>query len=141
MSDQFVAEPRIFGCNFPPVGWAFADGQLLPISQNTALFSLLGTTYGGDGQSTFGMPDLRGRIPIGAGQGPGLSPYTLGQTGGSETVTLTTAALAAHTHSATPSLSASAPGVTTKGTTHEPSPSVALAAPVEQGANVRIYSD
>jgi microcystin-dependent protein len=141
MAEQFISTILIWPPNFAPSGWALCAGQLLSISQNTALFSLLGTTYGGDGQSTFGLPDLRGRIPIGAGQGPGLSPYTLGQTGGSETVTLTTATLAAHTHSATPSLSASAPGVTTKGTTHEPSPSVALAAPVEQGASVRIYSD
>jgi microcystin-dependent protein len=141
MGEQFISTILIWPPNFAPSGWALCAGQLMAINQNQALFSLLGTTYGGDGISTFGLPDLRGRIPLGAGQGTGLSSYNLGQTGGSETVTLTTATLAAHTHSATPNLSASAPGVTTKGTTHEPSPSVALAAPEDQGHNLKIYSD
>src|ERR1700712_2621716 len=91
MSDQFVAEIRVFGFNFPPKGWASCDGQLLPISQNTALFSLLGTTYGGDGKSTFGLPDLQGSVPLHVGgdqPGPGLQPYDLGQESGTETVTL-----------------------------------------------------
>ncbi len=79
MSDQFVAEIRIFPFNFAPRGWAFCNGQLLPISQNTALFSLLGTTYGGDGKSTFALPDLQGSAPLQPGQGPGLSEYFLGQ--------------------------------------------------------------
>lgn len=89
----------MFGFNFAPRSWAFCDGQLLPISQNTALFSLLGTTYGGDGRTTFALPDLRGRVPLHEGTGPGLSSYLLGQKGGLENVTLTTAQIPAHTHS------------------------------------------
>ena len=84
MADQFVGEVRMFCGNFAPSGWAFCNGQVLPISQNTALFSLLGTTYGGNGTTTFCLPDLRGRSPISFGQGNGLSPYTLGQVGGIE---------------------------------------------------------
>jgi microcystin-dependent protein len=87
--------------NFAPQGWAFCHGQILPIAQNAALFSLLGTTYGGDGQTTFALPDLRGRLSPGAGQGPGLSNYDLGQTGGTESVTLTTNQMPAHTHTIT----------------------------------------
>ncbi len=98
MADPFLGEIRMFGGNFAPVGWAFCQGQLLPISQNTALFSLLGTTYGGDGVQTFALPDLRGRVPLGMGQGPGLSPYVEGQAGGAETVTLTTPQMPAHSH-------------------------------------------
>jgi microcystin-dependent protein len=96
MSDPFVGEIRMFAGNFAPRGWAFCNGQLIPISQNTALFSLLGTTYGGDGRSTFALPDLRGRVPLHAGQGSGLSDYPLGSRGGSEQVVLTTAQLPAH---------------------------------------------
>jgi microcystin-dependent protein len=88
MADPFVAEIRIFPFNFAPTGWAWCDGQLLPLSQNTALFSLLGTTYGGNGKSNFALPDLQGRAPMHPGQGPGLSLHDLGETGGSETVTL-----------------------------------------------------
>ena len=98
MSEPFVAEIRICAFNFPPSGWAFCDGQLLSLAQNTALFSLLGTTYGGDGQTTFGLPDLRGRMPLHPGQGPGLSLYDLGQEGGSETVTLLATQIPNHTH-------------------------------------------
>jgi microcystin-dependent protein len=98
MSEPFVGEIRMFAGNFAPVGWAFCDGQLMAISENDALFALLGTTYGGDGQVTFGLPDLRGRIPIHAGAGPGLSPHQLGAMGGAEQVTLTTNQLASHTH-------------------------------------------
>src|SRR5437667_1246354 len=98
MSNPFVAEIRIFPFNFPPVGWAFCNGQLLPISQNTALFSLLGTTYGGDGKSTFALPDLEGRAPMHPGQGPGLSLHDLGETGGSETVSLLESEIPNHTH-------------------------------------------
>jgi microcystin-dependent protein len=100
MADPFVAEIRIFPFNFAPKGWAFCDGQLLPISQNTALFSLLGTTYGGDGKSTFALPDLQGRAAMHPGQGSGLSLYDLGQTGGSETVTLLQSEMPAHAHQA-----------------------------------------
>jgi microcystin-dependent protein len=99
MADPFVAEIRIFPFNFAPKGWAWCDGQLLPISQNTALFSLLGTTYGGDGKSTFALPDLQGRAPMHPGQGPGLSLHDLGETGGTETVTLLVSEMAAHSHS------------------------------------------
>ncbi|MGB6373934.1 MAG: tail fiber protein [Methylocella sp.] len=88
----------LVGFNFAPVGWAFCNGQLLSISQNTALFSLLGTTYGGDGVTNFALPNLQSRAPVGFGQGPGLSPYTLGQTTGTETVTLTVAQMPAHNH-------------------------------------------
>lgn len=96
--DPFVAEIRIFPFNFAPKGWAFCDGQILPISQNTALFSLLGTTYGGNGQSTFALPDLQGRAPMHPGQGPGLSLHDLGETGGSETVSLLESEIPSHTH-------------------------------------------
>jgi len=97
--DPFVAEIRIFGFNFAPKGWAFCDGQLLPLSQNTALFSLLGTTYGGDGKSTFALPDMQGNAPMHPGQGPGLSLHDLGETGGSETVSLLESEIPAHAHS------------------------------------------
>ena len=98
MSSPFVAEIRIFPFNFAPKGWAFCDGQLMMISQNTALFSLLGTTYGGDGKSTFALPDLQGAAPVQQGQGPGLSQYFLGEATGSETVTLLTSEMPAHNH-------------------------------------------
>lgn len=98
MADPFVAEIRIFGFNFAPRGWAFCNGQLMPISQNTALFSLLGTTYGGDGKSTFALPDLQGRAPMQPGQGPGLSLHDLGETSGSETVTLLQSEMPIHNH-------------------------------------------
>jgi microcystin-dependent protein len=98
MADPFVAEIRIFPFNFAPKGWAWCNGQLLPISQNTALFSLLGTTYGGDGKSTFALPDLQGRAPMHPGQGPGLSLHDLGETGGSDTVTLLESEIPAHSH-------------------------------------------
>lgn len=98
MSDQFVAEIRIFPFNFPPTGWAFCDGQLMPISQNTALFSLLGTTYGGDGKSTFALPDMQGNAPMQPGQGPGLSLRDLGEMSGVETVTLLQSEIPLHTH-------------------------------------------
>lgn len=98
MADPFVAEIRIFPFNFAPKGWAWCDGQLLPLSQNTALFSLLGTTYGGNGKSNFALPDLQGRAPMHPGQGPGLSLHDLGETGGSETVTLLESEIPAHAH-------------------------------------------
>lgn len=98
MADPFVAEIRIFPFNFAPKGWAFCDGQLLPLSQNTALFSLLGTTYGGDGKSNFALPNMQGNAPMHPGQGPGLSLHDLGETGGSETVSLLESEIPAHSH-------------------------------------------
>ena len=100
MSDPFIAEVIMFAGNFAPPGWAFCDGQLLNISNNTALFSLVGTIYGGDGEVTFGLPDLRGRVPVHSGNsdGPGLSPRRLGQKGGSEKVTLNQTQIPSHTH-------------------------------------------
>lgn len=88
MADPFIGEIKMVGFNFPPRGWAYCNGQLLSIVQNTALFALLGTTYGGNGQTTFGLPNLMGRTPVHAGQGPGLSPMTLGEMAGTETITL-----------------------------------------------------
>jgi microcystin-dependent protein len=99
MSNPFVAEIRIFGFNFQPKGWAFCDGQLLPISQNTALFSLLGTTYGGDGKSTFALPDMQGNVPMNAGQSTTGTQYFLGQESGTETVTLLQSEIPLHNHS------------------------------------------
>jgi microcystin-dependent protein len=99
MSQPFIGEIRMFGGNFAPAGWAFCSGQLIPISENDTLFNLIGTTYGGDGQETFALPDLQGRIPIHAGQGPGLSQsYQLGERAGVETVTLTTQQIPNHNH-------------------------------------------
>lgn len=98
MADPFVAEIRIFPFNFAPSGWAWCDGQLMPLSQNTALFSLLGTTYGGNGQSNFALPNLSGRAPMQPGQGPGLSLRDLGETVGAETVTLLESEIPAHSH-------------------------------------------
>ena len=96
--DPFIGQITIFGGNFAPRGWAFCQGQLLPISQNTALFSILGTTYGGDGRTTFALPDLRGRVPFQPGNGPGLSDYRLGEKGGSERHTLTNLEMPSHNH-------------------------------------------
>ena len=98
MADQFVAEIRIFSCNFAPTGWATCDGQILPISQNTALFSLLGTTYGGNGQSNFALPNFQGRTGMQQGQGPGLSLRDLGEQSGSDNITLLLSEMPAHTH-------------------------------------------
>ena len=113
MSTPFLGEIKLFGGNFAILGYAFCRGQLLSIAQNDALFSLLGTTYGGDGVNTFGLPDLRGRLPIGQGTGPGLSPRTVGQVGGSETVTLTAGQMASHNHPVVCSTGAGTSGVPT----------------------------
>jgi microcystin-dependent protein len=99
VSEPFIAEIRIFAGNFAPRGWAFCNGQLLPIAQNTALFSLIGTTYGGDGRTTTGLPNLQGRMPMHPGRGPGLTSRRLGEKGGFETVTLTEAQMSSHNHS------------------------------------------
>jgi microcystin-dependent protein len=102
MSQPFIGEIRMVGFNFAPQGWATCDGQLLSIQQNTALFSLLGTQYGGDGVTTFALPDLRGRVAVHQGQGPGLSPYTIGEVTGTEAVTLIQSEIPAHQHSVAP---------------------------------------
>ncbi len=109
MSNPFLAEIRIFTGNFAPKGWAQCNGQLMPISQNTALFSLLGTTYGGDGKSTFALPNLQGCAPMQAGQGPGLSLRDLGETGGEQTVTLLQTEMPAHSHGAQAASSGAVP--------------------------------
>ena len=96
--EGYIAEIRMFAGNFPPRSWAFCQGQLLSIAQNTALFSLLGTTYGGNGQTTFGLPDLRGRVPVGTGNGPGLTPRSLGEMSGTQTNTLLSINMPAHSH-------------------------------------------
>lgn len=112
MSNPYVGEIRLFAGNFAPAGWALCQGQLLSIAENDVLFALIGTTYGGDGQATFGLPDLRGRVPVHQGTGPGLSTRVIGQLGGSETVTLTAGQLPAHSHtlSATTAAASSAAG-------------------------------
>jgi len=120
MADPFVAEIRIFPFNFAPTGWARCDGQLLPLSQNTALFSLLGTTYGGDGKSTFALPNLQGRAPMHPGQGPGLSLHDLGETGGTEIVTLLASEIPVHSH-------ALRANTIDLGDTNVPSPNASLA--------------
>src|ERR687896_2251001 len=98
MADPFVAEIRVFPFNFAPTGWAFCNGQIMPISQNTALFALLGTTYGGDGKSTFALPDLQGSAPMQPGQGQGLSLRDLGEMSGVESITLLVSEIPLHTH-------------------------------------------
>ncbi len=110
MTDPFLAEIRIFAGNFAPTGWALCNGQLMPISQNTALFSLLGTTYGGDGRVTFGLPDLQASIPMQQGQGPALSPRELGETGGEPSVQLSPNEMAAHSHTPAGSTSSGTSG-------------------------------
>jgi microcystin-dependent protein len=117
MADPFVAEIRIFPFNFAPRGWAWCDGQLLPLSQNTALFSLLGTTYGGNGKSNFALPDLQGRAPMHPGQGPGLSLHDLGETGGSETVTLLESEIPSHSHALNGTIEDSTQGTFSAGVT------------------------
>ncbi|HEX9994323.1 MAG TPA: tail fiber protein [Acidimicrobiales bacterium] len=113
MSEAFIGEIRIYGFNFPPRGWAMCNGQILSISQNTALFALIGTTYGGNGQTTFALPNLQSRVPVHFGQGPGLSPYPIGETSGSETVTLNQNQLPVHGH--TVSASSVAPNASRPG--------------------------
>ncbi|HMI51169.1 MAG TPA: tail fiber protein [Candidatus Saccharimonadales bacterium] len=110
MSEPFVAEIRIFAGNFAPTGWAMCNGQVLPISQNTALFSLLGTTYGGDGKSTFALPNLQGLAPLHQGQGPGLSLRDLGEIGGEQSVTLLESEIPAHSHGVRAATSGNLPG-------------------------------
>jgi microcystin-dependent protein len=109
MSEPYIGEIKMFAGNFAPRGWALCDGQLLPIAQNEALFSILGTTYGGDGRTTFGLPDLRGRAPVHAGSGPGLTPRNLGQKFGAEQTTLTVPQLPPHAHGLSARLPAECP--------------------------------
>jgi len=106
MADQFIGEIRVFSCNFAPYGWALCNGQVMPISQNTALFSLLGTYYGGNGTSSFGLPNLQGSLPLDYGQGNGLSYYDIGEAAGSPNVTLLASEMPIHTHSVTCSTAA-----------------------------------
>lgn len=117
MADPFVAEIRIFPFNFAPKGWAWCDGQLLPLSQNTALFSLLGTTYGGDGKSNFSLPDMQGRAPMHPGQGPGLSLHDLGETSGSDTVVLLQSEMPNHAHTLRSSVEDGTQGTLSNGVT------------------------
>jgi microcystin-dependent protein len=119
MADQFLGEIRVFGFNFPPTGWAQCNGQLLPIGQNTALFTLLGTTYGGNGSTTFALPDLQGAVPTQHGQGPGLSEYPLGEQAGVDGVTLLPSEIPVHTHAVR--------GQTSTGNLQEPAPTRSLA--------------
>jgi microcystin-dependent protein len=128
--DPFIGQILLFAGNFAPRGWALCQGQLLPIAQNSALFSILGTTYGGDGRTTFALPDLRGRVPVSSGQGPGLSPYTLGENGGTEQVTLLSTQMPAHTHVLVAN--------NTAGTRAEPEGNVLAA---ESAGATQIYSD
>ncbi|HUB13358.1 MAG TPA: tail fiber protein [Acetobacteraceae bacterium] len=136
MSDKFLGQITMFACNFAPLGWAQCAGQILPISQYTALFSLLGTQFGGNGTSNFQLPDLRGRMAVGAGQGSGLSNYIIGETGGAETVALATTNLPAHSHSL--------PAYTAQGIT--PNPNNALPAAGDstgrhgQGTSFNLYN-
>ena len=125
----FLAEIYLFAGNFAPRGFAFCNGQILSISQNTALFSLLGTTYGGNGQTTFALPDLRGRVPVGTGQGPGLTSIVLGEQAGTETVTLISTNLPAHNHTVNAAASATSknpsgrvPGLTAAGSSYADTP-------------------
>jgi microcystin-dependent protein len=133
MSQPFVGQVIRVGFNFPPSGWAKCEGQLMPIDQNPTLFNLIGTTYGGDGQATFALPDLRGRVPVSMGQGAGLSNYNIGQLAGSETVTLTSAQLPQHQHFVN--------AITSAGSSSAPGPSVVLANEGPQGiSQVFTYS-
>jgi microcystin-dependent protein len=129
MAEAFLGEIRIFAGNFAPNGWALCEGQLLPIAQNTALFSLLGTMYGGDGKTNFALPDLRGRVVMAFGQGPGLSPYQQGQVGGAESEKLTAAQMPAHSHSV---------GATETATTNDPKGAVP-AKYVSPAAGAHVY--
>lgn len=127
MSEPFIAEIKIFAGNFAPRGWALCNGQLLPIAQNTALFSLVGTTYGGDGRTTFGLPDLQGRAPMHPGRGPGLTSRRLGEAGGSGAVTLDSSQMPAHIHQVR--ATAAAPN------TNSPTGALPAAAPVYEAGD------
>jgi microcystin-dependent protein len=139
VSEPFLGEIRIFGFNFPPTGWLQADGAVLPIAQNTALFSLLGTQYGGDGVTTFALPDLRGRVATNQGQGPGLSNYVIGETGGAETVTLTPTQMPNHSHTlqgASSAASTKSPGGAVLAETSQPTYASTPGGAVLNGASI-----
>ena len=141
MSDQYIGEIRIFGFNFEPYNWAFCNGQLIPVKQNPALFSLLGTTYGGNGTTTFGLPNFQGCRPVMFGQGTGLSPYALGQTGGVPIVQLNATQIPPHSHAASAYVGAGgqSPGTTTVWS--DPSErGVNAYAPSGPGSNVQMSS-
>jgi microcystin-dependent protein len=125
MAEAYLGEIRMFGGNFAPSGWALCNGQLLPIAQNAALFSLLGTTYGGDGRTTFGLPNLQGRVPIHWGTGAGLSPYVVGQSGGVEHVTLSSNQMPSHNHVVNASSTPPARGGSSPATAYPSAPTVA----------------
>ncbi|ANG62756.1 phage tail protein [Marinobacterium aestuarii] len=139
MSEPFIGEIRLAGFDFAPRGWAKCDGQLLPISQNTSLFSLLGTQYGGDGVTTFALPDLRGRSPVGAGHGPGLETIIQGKTGGTESVTLQQAQLPSHSHQAQASIAIPA-NSTSSDTTPAPATNTVLGPASNSGRPGALYS-
>jgi microcystin-dependent protein len=147
MSEPFLGEIRMFGGNYAPRGWAFCQGQMMSIAQNSALFAILGTTYGGNGQTTFALPDLRGRSPVGVGQGPGLSFISQGQISGSENVTLTSLQMPMHTH-ATQSQSfdvtltgpIAIPAATTGTTQAEPSTNTVLGPVAAAGRAGTLYA-
>lgn len=139
--EVFLGTIMLFGFNFTPRGWAICQGQLLSIAQNSALFSLLGTQYGGDGRTTFALPDLRGRVPLGFGQGPGLSDYPIGQLGGTEQVTLTSGQMPPHSHGVNAAASATSkapmnnlPAVSTGGSAYGPTAAGTMAAGMVQSA-------
>ncbi|MDD4170280.1 MAG: tail fiber protein [Desulfotomaculaceae bacterium] len=132
LAQPYVGEIRMFAGNFAPAGWYFCEGQLLQISENDTLFQLIGTTYGGDGESTFALPDLRGRAPIHMGAGPGLANYILGQTGGAENVTITTSQMPSHYH---------LPDSQSPGTTATPGPGAGPAKAILDRQEVNVYSD
>ncbi|MCY1292505.1 Phage Tail Collar Domain protein [compost metagenome] len=147
MSEPFLGEIRMVGFNFAPRGWAQCSGQLLSIAQNTALFSLLGTTYGGNGQVTFGLPDYRGRSPVGQGQGPGLSPIDIGEVSGTENVTILSTQMPAHTHIATPSSTSitasgtvAVPAANTSASQANPGPTTVLGPIAASGRAGTLYS-
>ncbi len=142
MGDQFIGEIRMVGFNFAPRGWLMCAGQLISISQNTALFSLLGTTYGGDGTSTFALPDLRGRSPVGVGSGPGLSNIDQGEVAGAENVTLLQSQMPAHTHTTALNANVAIPANSAVGTSKAPSNTSVLAQTADSaaGAEVMIYN-
>jgi len=139
MSDPFVGEIRLVGFNYAPDGWALANGALLPIAQNTVLFSLLGTTFGGDGAHTFGLPDYQGRSPVGVGQGPGLGAVTWGQKGGAESVNLSVSQLPPHT--APVQVSVAVPAVNTgTASSATPAPNLHLGVAAIRGGSATIYT-